>query len=116
MKDRSSSHGQGRLVVTPKNVNRGLRNAKLYKKHLQPCEFCSGVGKRSVLNLSRRPRLSGLLLGGPRDKIVTEKDAKPGGRPLVDEIANPIRISISIELKRTGSEDKTIRESALYIA
>ena len=64
-------------IVTVDNRRRGKRDMKLLKKLAKPATLGRSMGHSTILHLGARTGDGGLMLGGPRDRIVAEEDAEP---------------------------------------
>ena len=91
----------GTDVVAPQR-RRGQRNVKLAEEGGDPEEFRCGVSNRFVFHFSARASDSGIFLGAPRNKIVTEVNKKSTCRSTIKRITSPVGIAEGCEKHRRG--------------
>ena len=68
------------LVIAIKEHRLRTGYLKIMKQFLEPSEFTCGGSKCMIFSFGRRTRDCGLLLGTPRDGIVTKLDKKTSDR------------------------------------
>lgn len=76
------------------------------KEMREPGGFSTNMSKRAILSFSTGTGDSGLLLGGPRDKVGTQEDTETSGGATGIRATSPVCIGVSGERKGRGGGTK----------